>query len=171
MRKNTENVDLFFLYIYEYIKKANLKYSLKKCIRNAFAEDLKTVTSIWKWNLDDSFLCFSIIYNKHKVYIFIYLYGILRANECTSLSKSYYVRFIHIHMVLNSTVYIYLYIAYSLTYINGQYKNDVDNKTFANQQIGVSWFPSSSTSPSSSSSSDCYHTMYEIPIEELHTHI
>lgn len=41
MRKNTENVDLFFLYIYEYIKKANLKYSLKKCIRNAFAEDLK----------------------------------------------------------------------------------------------------------------------------------
>lgn len=46
MRKNTENVDLFFLYIYEYIKKANLKYSLKKCIRNALAEDLKTVTSI-----------------------------------------------------------------------------------------------------------------------------
>lgn len=46
MRKNTENVDLFFLYIYEYIKKANFKYSLKKCIRNAFAEDLKTVTSI-----------------------------------------------------------------------------------------------------------------------------
>lgn len=44
------------------------------------------------------------------------------------------------YMVLNSTVYIYLYIAYSLTYINGQYKNDVDNKTFANQQIGVSWF-------------------------------
>lgn len=75
------------------------------------------------------------------------------------------------YMVLNSTVYIYIYIAYSLTYINGQYKNDVDNKTFANQQIGVSWFPSSSTSPSSSSSSDCYHTMYEIPIEELHTHI
>lgn len=72
------------------------------------------------------------------------------------------------YMVLNFTVYIYLYIAYSLTYINGQYKNDVDNKTFANQQIGVSWFPSSSTSPSSSSSSDCYHTMYEIPIEELH---
>lgn len=47
------------------------------------------------------------------------------------------------YMVLNFTVYIYLYIAYSLTYINGQYKNDVDNKTFANQQIGVSWFPSS----------------------------
>lgn len=67
-------------------------------------------------------------------------------------------------MVLNSTVYIYLYIAYSLTYINGQYKNDVDNKTFANQQIGVSWFPSST--------SDCYHTMYEIPIErDTYTYI
>lgn len=82
----------------------------------------------------------SFTINIRYIYIFIYLYGILRANECTSLSKSYYVRFIHIHMVLNSTVYIYLYIAYSLTYINGQYKNDVDNKTFANQQIGVSWF-------------------------------
>lgn len=40
MRKNTENVDLFFLYIYEYIKKSQFKIFFKKmyskCIRRRF---------------------------------------------------------------------------------------------------------------------------------------
>lgn len=39
-------MSIYFFYTYTNIKKANLKYTLKKCIRNAFAEDLKTVTSI-----------------------------------------------------------------------------------------------------------------------------
>lgn len=48
-----------------------------KCIRRRFENGY-----IYENGTDDSFFRFSIIYNKHKIYICMY---ILRANECTSL--------------------------------------------------------------------------------------
>lgn len=68
----------FFIHIHI---KSQFKIYLKKCIRNAFAEDLKTATYMKMEQMIPFFVSQSFTINIRFIYVCIFL----RANECTSL--------------------------------------------------------------------------------------